>query len=97
MGEDITAPKNGGKRIVNSDRCRINADGEFVETGAFRSSGRPEVDAFKFLATTKPLSWDELSFLELDEISHRNQNASLATIDEWIAFDLAFDVGGQKK
>jgi hypothetical protein len=93
----VLIPKNGGKRIVSSDRCRINSDGDFVETGAFRSARLPEVDAFKFLVTTRPLAWDQLSFLEMDSINPRNESASLATIDEWIAIDLAFDVGGQKK
>jgi hypothetical protein len=93
----VLIPKNGGKRIVSSDRCRIDANGDFVETGAFRSARQPEIDAFKFLVTTKPLGWDQLSFLEMDSISHRNESATLATIDEWIAVDLVFDVGGQKK
>jgi hypothetical protein len=92
----VLIPKNGGKRIVNSDRCRINADGEFIETGAFRTSREPEVDAFKFLVATSQLKWDDLSYLEMDKLV-RNGNATLATINEWIAIDLVFDVGGLNK
>ena len=94
--EGILIPKDGGKRIVNGDRCRINANGDFTETGAFRTSQNPEQDAFKFLLTTSALSWDRLSFLEMDAI-RRNENASLATVNEWIAVDLTLDVGGPKK
>jgi hypothetical protein len=92
----VLIPKNGGKRIVNSDRCRINAEGDFLETGAFRTSSEPERDGFKFLVTTSQLKWADLSYLEMDALT-RNENASLATINEWIAVDLTFDVGGQKK
>jgi len=92
----VLIPKNGGKRIVNSDRCRINADGDFLETGAFRTSSEPERDAFKFLVTTSQLKWSDLSYLEMDALT-RNENASLATINEWIAVDLTFEVSGQKK
>jgi hypothetical protein len=92
----VIIPKNGGKRIVNSDRCRINADGDFTETGAFRTSRLPEKDVFKFLAATAPLKWEDLAYLEMDAIT-RNENASLATINEWIAVDVTFDVGRQKK
>jgi hypothetical protein len=92
----VMIPKNGGKRIVNGDRCRINAEGDFTETGAFRASRTPEQDIFKFFVTTTPLTWDKLSFLEMDSI-RRNENASLATINEWIALDLALDVGGTTK
>ena len=88
--------KNGGVRIVNSDRCRINLAGEFTETGAFRSARYPEQDAFKFLVTTSPLKWEDLSFLEMESV-RRNESASLATIDEWIAVDLTLKVGGQRK
>ena len=89
----VLIPKNGGKRVVNSDRCRINADGEFVETGAFRTAREPQKDAFKFLVTTNPMAWDDLVFLEMDKLV-RNGNKSLATINEWIAIDLVFEVGG---
>jgi hypothetical protein len=92
--DGVLIPKNGGKRIVNSDRCRINADGEFIETGAFRTSRQPETDSFKFLITTSRLKWEDLSYLEMDSLK-RNGNASLATINEWIAIDLVFEVGGQ--
>lgn len=91
----VLIPK-GGKRIVNSDRCRINADGEFTEAGAFRTSRSPETDAFKFLVTTTAMRWEDLAFLEMESLT-RNQNASLATINEWIALDVAFDVGGPVK
>lgn len=92
----VVIPKNGGKRIVNGDRCRINADGDLTETGAFRTARYPELDAFKFFITTSALKWEDLSYLELDAI-RRNENVSLATINEWIAVDLTLEVGGQKK
>ena len=92
----VLIPKNGGKRAVNSDRCRTNADGEFIETGAFRTSREPETDAFKFLVTTSQLRWEDLAYLEMDSLT-RNGNSSLATINEWIAIDLAFEVGGPPK
>jgi hypothetical protein len=94
--DGVLIPKNGGKRIVNSDRCRINADGEFIETGAFRTSRQSETDSFKFLITTSQLKWEDLVFLEMDSL-RRNGNASLATINEWIALDLVFQVGDQVK
>ena len=93
----VLIPKNGGKRIVNSDRCRINADGEIVESGAFRTSRQAELDAFKFLVATNPLKWTGLSFLEMESLNKRNEMVSLATTNEWIAIDLVFEVGGPGK
>jgi hypothetical protein len=92
----VLIAKNGGKRIVNSDRCRINALGDFTETGAFRTARYPEQDSFKFLFTTSALKWEDLSYLEMDAV-RRNGNASLVTINEWIAIDLTFEVGDSKK
>ena len=92
----VLVPKNGGKRIVNSDRCRINSDGDFTESGAFRTARNPELDTFKFLVTTSALRWDDLAFLEMEAV-RRNEKASLATVNEWIAIDLTLEVGGQKK
>jgi len=91
----VLIPKNGGKRIVNSDQCRVEADGKF-QTGAFRTSRQPEIDAFKLLLTTRPMTWEDLSYLEMDSL-RRNENASLATINEWIAVDVVFEVGDQVK
>jgi hypothetical protein len=91
----VLIPKNGGKRIVNGDQCRVEADGN-ISTGAFRTSRRPEIDAFKLLLTTRPMTWEDLSYLEMDSL-RRNENASLATINEWIAVDIVFEVGDQVK
>jgi hypothetical protein len=88
--------KNGGKRIVSSDRCRLNANGEFIEAGAFRTSTAVGPDAFKFLFTTSSVKWSDLSYLEIDSLT-RNENASLATSNDWIAIDLTFEVGETKK
>ena len=92
----VVIPKNGGKRIVSSDRCRVNASGEFMEAGAFRTSSTGGPDAFKFLLTTAAVTWSDLSYLEMDSLT-RNGNASLATSNEWIAIDLTFEVGETKK
>ncbi|MFL6467427.1 MAG: hypothetical protein ACJ72Z_05670, partial [Pyrinomonadaceae bacterium] len=92
----VLIPKNGGKRIVNSDRCRLNARGDFIEAGAFRTPSDEGSDAFKFLLTTSPVTWSDLSYLEMETVS-RNQNASLGTSNEWIAIDLLFEVGEPKK
>jgi len=88
----VVISKNGGKRIISSDRCRLNASGEFIEAGAFRTSATGGPDAFKFLFTTSSVKWSDLSYLEMDSLT-RNENASLATSNEWIALDLVFEVG----
>lgn len=88
----VTIPKNGGKRILTSDRCRLNDDRtNFAEVGMLIISSGYATDAFKFIATVNRMGWDDLSYLEMEGI-RRNQNASLATNNEWIAIDLTFEI-----
>ncbi len=93
--DGVVIPKNGGKRIVNSDRCRLNGNGDFIEAGALRVSANAAADAFKFIATVSKIGWDDLSYLEMDPIrarGPRNETTSLATNNEWIAVDLTFEI-----
>lgn len=89
--QGVVVKKNGGKRIVRGDDCRLNADGDFVEAGALRTSASSGTDSFKFLVTASALKWSDLVFLEMDSIQ-RNESASLATNSEWIAVDLTFEI-----
>jgi len=87
----VMVPKNGGKRVVISDKCRVSDTGQFIEAGALRTPRTRGLDAFKFIATMSPMGYNDLSYLEMDAIE-RNGNASLATSNEWLTVDLVFQI-----
>jgi hypothetical protein len=95
----IVIPKDGGRRVLIADDCRVNAAGEFLEAGASRTARIPGIDGFKFILSTDPLSRDSLKFLEMTAITddHRGGPSPIASASDWTTVETFFQINDTSK
>ena len=77
----ILLPKNGGKRILRSDACRVDSKGNFLEAGPVRAT-LPGLDRFKLIVATGVIRREDLNFLEMGAVRSAGDLA-LAGRTEW--------------
>jgi hypothetical protein len=90
--DGVVVPKNGGKRIVMSGGCRVDANGDFLEAGAFRASKATGPDRFKLIASVDPIRRNDLVFLELPAMVDRGADSLLAYKKEWTTVETILQI-----
>jgi hypothetical protein len=79
----VVIPKNGGKRSLMSDLCRVDAAGTFLETGAFQISPLLGIDRFKLIASTERTTRGDFAYLAMPALVDRSGGSSLAGKSDW--------------
>ncbi len=79
--DGLVVAKNGGKRILMGDDCRMLDQG--FEAGAFQLSAPTGLETFKLIVSVKPTRRDEFLFLARPAITSRGARASLISLDDW--------------
>ncbi|MEO6655051.1 MAG: caspase family protein, partial [Pyrinomonadaceae bacterium] len=95
--DGVVIAKNGGRRILMSENCRTDENGNFTEAGPFRSSGPSGIDKFKFIATVDRTIRDDFAYLEMPALARRGNAATLAGMTDWTTVDIEFEITESKK
>ena len=91
--DGVVVAKNGGVRILMSDDCRVDADGNFLEAGPFRSSRLSGLDRFKFIASVERTTRDDFAYLEMTALVRGSEKASpLAGLGDWTTVETIFQI-----
>lgn len=94
----IVIPAKGGKRIVMSDTCRVDNEGNFLEAGAFRISKTPGLDRFKLIASTDAIMRSSFEYLEMPPLATtRKDLPSLAGKKDWTTVETILQISDTGK
>jgi hypothetical protein len=88
--EGVKVEKNGGKRILISNGCRV-VENEAQPTGAMWEDFPLGLDRFKVLASVGQTRREQFEYLEMNAI-RRSDTMSLAVPWDWVTVDLTLDV-----
>lgn len=92
--DGVIVAKNGGRRILMSDECRLDPLGNFIvgTVGAFRISAVPGLDRFKIIASVDRTTRDDFVYLEMPALTSRRGSSSLAGKSDWTAIETIFQI-----
>ena len=90
--DGIVIPKNGGKRILMSEACRVDSDGNFLEAGPFRASKGSGPDRFKLIASVGEIRRDDFAHLEMTAVVDRGAGSMLAYKKEWTTVETILQI-----
>jgi hypothetical protein len=87
----VTVAKNGGKRIVMSERCRVDSAGDILEAGAFRITPGAGLERFKLIASTQSITRDDFAYLAMPRLN-RTGNSSLEGKSDWTTIETILQI-----
>ena len=91
--DGIVIPKNGGKRIIVSDDCRADAQGNILDAGALLVSKTPGIDHFKFILSPAIARRRDFAYLEMTGVVKRDSSSSpLVGMGEWTTVETNFEI-----
>ncbi|HUR96754.1 MAG TPA: caspase family protein [Pyrinomonadaceae bacterium] len=88
----VVVPKNGGKRILMSEDCRVDAEGNFLEAGPLRASPVTGVDRFKLIASVGRIAREDFEYLEMSSLAKRAGKGGMAGAGDWTAVETIFQI-----
>ena len=92
--DGVIVPRNGGKRILMSEDCRVGSDGNILEAGAFRVSSLPGLDRFKLIASTQKTTRENFGYLEMPALAQprRTGTSLLADTGDWTTVETILQI-----
>ena len=88
----VLVVRNGGKRILISDECRVNDNGDIAEAGALLPTRLSGLDKFKLIVSVKQTTRDDFAYLEMPALTQRGAASPLVGMNDWTTVETFLQV-----